>query len=261
MRACLLFVIGFVVTGCWTTPERNWPFPEVDAPDEATVLRIIEERSRPPKSAYAEIAMSFESKERSGVVDTVVQMVPGSGLRMTAIKDVFVATRPIFDILVRANRFELHLWPEDGPAERHAGRLEELAGIHDALFAFAVLRERLFAPGRGFGRGERVVRIDDDRVLIDDHGDEEFSVRWTLDSRTLGVERVDIWSPRRSKKVSVVFTSYRDVDGRFVPEAFRIEDGEKRFSVEGVLRDLELDLDPVELDFELLPFEDEEGQS
>ena len=257
----VLIGVGHVASGCQTTPELSWPFPRVEARDEAEILRIVEERSRLPASAYAEITMSFQSEKRGGVADTVVQVLPGSVLRMTAIKDLVITTRPIFDIVVRANRFELHLWPWKKPAERHAGRIDELAGIHEALFAFAVLRERIFAPGRRLDGSERSVRISDERVLLEDRGEGGFDLSWVLDRDTLGVERVVIRSPGRSGAVIFDFTSYLEVDGTFIPSAFRVKGGEKGFRVEGVLEDIELDLDPSELDFELAPLRREKGGS
>ena len=245
MRSLVGLVLTlFLASSCTST---NWPFPEVEpgeSPEE-----VLARRTRLPKSLYAELTMSIDSPDRSGVFESVVQFVPARGLRMSAFKDVIVSTRPIFDLVIEDDSFHLAFWGEDDRVEIRSGGSAEAMELDPAFAAIYALGPGLFLPGRNVGAAARSVERSEDRRTILLGG------RWVLDAETFGVRRAVIRS-RGHSKVEVDYTSYRRVGERFFPERIRISAEEGGLVIEGTLDDLELDVDPDELDFE--PLEEEE---
>ena len=199
--------------------------------------------------------MSFESRDRpqdGGVFDAVVRYAPGRGLRMTAIKDVVVTVRPVFDLRVDGPRFELVMWPREGEPERSAGSTSELAAKHVAFAPFALLRHRVFPPVPQGTRSGLKVRRGDEAITVEETTKTGAVLLWELDPRTLGVVSVSVSSRSGgARSTTVFFDSYREVRGRYFPERFRIRDDFGTVEIDGVLRDLDLDVDPSALDFDI----------
>ncbi len=149
-RETILLLTCVCAAGCSTAERGRWPFPQVQAADDTSVLTVLRERTRSPGSLYAELWMSFESAEQGGVFDVVVLYDGADRLRMTAFRDLALSTRDIFDLVITGESYELALWGEEegasGP-ERHAGSLADLSSVHRGYLAFAFLREGFFLPG------------------------------------------------------------------------------------------------------------------
>ena len=232
-----------VLAGCRSS-ERNWPFPRTEARDEATILATLADRTSGIESLYAELAMSFETKERSAVCTAVVNYRAPDAIRMSAFKDILIASRSIFEFLLTGNRF-ITVFEGGNGLEHQEGALEDVDRMQPGFRAMIALREAMFLPGKM--QPGAPVRIDraPGRITLHTVTASGHAVRWELDPDTLGVlsgqVSFDGWEP-----VTVHYESYRPAGRAFVPERFRLADPAAGIVLEGWLEDLELnpELDP-----------------
>ena len=127
-----------LVAGCGS-PERRWPFPRTDARDDAAILATLADRTSGIESLYAELAMAFEATERSAVFTAVVNYRAPDRIRMSAFKEILVASRSIFEFLLDGNRFITVFEGDNGP-ERQEGRLEDVDRVQPGFRAMIALR-------------------------------------------------------------------------------------------------------------------------
>ncbi len=242
------------VVGCRGVERRQWPFPKVEAHDDASVLAVFTRRGQLPRALYAELQMSFDSKAEAGVFDVVVVHESSGRLRMKAFRDGAFYSRDIFDLVLAGDRFEMILWKDEGP-HKSTGSLDELSAVHPGFVTFALLRERFFLPGSlGELAEERVVRTKDG-LSIESSGRSGVRVTWRLDPVTLGVQGADVRAAGTGRPSRIEFLSYREVEGRFLPERFELHDPDAGVLIEGRLKELELDFEIRDEDFELTPVE------
>jgi hypothetical protein len=238
-----LIPIILALAGCRAEPVLRWPFPAVEAPDDRAVLSTLRERTRPPQNLYAELTMSFQSAEREGVFDAVVRYVRPGRLRMTGFRGLLLSTREVFDLVLDGERCELSLEDQDGGGgeRRFSGSVSELGQVHPGFRAFSVLREGLFLPGTlpdGEARVERSPR----ELKVECRGPGGAEVTWRLDPPTLGIRSAEVLPAGSRAPIALRFTSYREVGGRYFPERFELSDDGAGVRIEGVLREIELDV-------------------
>jgi hypothetical protein len=243
-----LFLVA--LAGCRGEPPIHWPFPLVETEvkhDDQAVMAILEERTRPPESLYAELRMSFQQGDRGGVCDAVVRYARPGRLRMTAFRDFLLSTHSIFDLLIDGQHSELTLSGEasGGEAQKFSGTVEELARAQPGFRTFSILREGFFLPGTLPGGGLERVERSSGALTVIERGPDGSEVRWLLDPLTLGVRRGVVRVRGESSPITLQFSSYREVNGRYFPERFALDDPGGKVRVEGLLRELELSV-PVE---------------
>jgi hypothetical protein len=233
--------------GC-AAPAHRWPFPAVPRTDPATVLDTLEERTQDIRGVYAVLEMSFESPERSAVLDLVARYQRPGRLRLTAFKDLFVAAHGVFDLAIDEGRFAMVTEVEDR-AERSAGALEDLGRQHPTLAAVAALRQAMFLPGWRPREALATVEPQGDEVVVACPGPSGLPVEWRLERRTLGVREARLRAPEGD--VAVRYLSYREERGRYIPERFEIEGPGAGVRISGVLVELEINPDFGAEDFVL----------
>jgi hypothetical protein len=227
--------------------------------DDAGVLAVVRERSRPPSSLYAELSMSFEGPDGGGVFDTVVLYEAPERLRLSAFRALLVSTRVIFDLVLDGGRSELLLAAGEPGEEprRFAGPAEDLGSVHPGFRMFAVLREGLFLPGSmpcgaagGSDEGEHGgLRLERARGLELRGALDGAEVVWTLHPPTLGILAARLHFVGEAEPIEIDFLGYREHGGRYFPERFRMRDPGARVRIEGLLRELALDVELESGDF------------
>jgi len=233
-----------LLVGCGT-PERRWPFPRADARDDAAILATLADRTSGIDSLYAELAMAFEATERSAVFTAVVNYRAPDRIRMSAFKDILIASRSIFEFLLDGDRY-ITVFEGDGGPERQEGTLAQVDLVQPGFRAMIALREAMFLPGRiQPGAPARIERASGQTTLhtVTPSG---HAVRWDLDPDTLGVVSGQVSFEGSQQPVTVQYESYRQAGKVYVPERFRLSDPAGGIVVEGWLEDLEVnpDLDP-----------------
>ena len=233
----ILIALASLAAGCGS-PERKWPFPEVGPATDGQVLAVLRERTDGVESIYAELSMSFEGLERSAVATAVVNYGAPSRIRMTAFKDLFVATHGIFDLLLVPEGFVIELEGENGP-ERREGGPGDLSSLPRGFRALAALQEAMFLPGR-IPPGAAAAVERGPGIIVRAKVASGHEVEWSLEPRTLGVESARLHLGGSAEPIMVVYSSYRVEGGVYIPQAFRLVDPGEGVQVEGVLEDLDL---------------------
>jgi len=237
-----------LLTSCGSR-EKRWPFPRVEARDDAAILATIADRTSGIDTLYAELTMSFETRERSAVLTSVVNYRAPDVIRMSAFKDILIVSRSLFDFLIVGGRFVALIEGEKGP-ERREGSLEDLERIHPGFRAMGALREAMFLPGRmPAGAAARIERSPG-RITLHTTTPSGHPVSWRLDPDTLGVLEGEVSFGGAGPPATVVYDSYRPAGRAFVPERFRLDDPGAGVVLEGLLEDLEVnpELDPALFD-------------
>ena len=244
------------LSSCRSPEERNWPFPEVDVEvvaaarrgDPAPAIAVFQGRVAGIESLYAELTMTIEGGERSGVFDTVVYYQAPHQLRITAFRDLLVATRDVFDLVLSESSYVLRL-DDDGEEQVHRGAVSDLGAAHEGFEVFQLLRERIFLPGIVFA-GESVRSEAQDDVLSVTVSTASGEVTWVADARTLGIRTATARGPDRELRVEIEYLSHRHVDDVYLPERFRLVEVASGLSLSGWLRHVEVnpELDPAVLE-------------
>jgi hypothetical protein len=240
----LLASIAILAAGCGAR-ERNWPFPRTDARDDAAILATLAERTSGIESLYAELSMSFETRERSAVLTAVVNYRAPDTVRMTAFKDLLIASRSVFDFLLAGGRFVAVIEGEKG-RERREGPIDDLGRIHPGFRALGALREAMFLPGRVAPGAPARIERSPGRITLHTTTPSGDPVSWRLDPETLGVLSGEVLFGGAGPPATVIYESYRPAGTAFVPESFRLDDPGAGMRLEGLLDVLEVNpaLDP-----------------
>jgi len=265
--AAMFAVVASAAIGCRAPRPVDAGFPTVDASSDAAVLAVVDARSHPPRTLYAELAMSIDSAEASGVFDAVCLYDVRGRMRFTAFRDAFVSVHDIFDLVLRGDQYELVLHAahdEGGSADavraprRTSGSVADLDAEHPAFRLFTGLRERLFLPGYRSDDESAGVRRAGDAIFIDTHRENGPDIIWRLAPRTLAVlsGEIDVGDGRTA--ASVLYLAYREQSGRFLPDRFELVDSASGVSVSGRVRWVEIDPELTDEDF-ALDFEHESG--
>jgi len=233
-----------LLAGCGS-PERRWPFPRAEALDDAAILATLADRTSGIESLYAELAMTFETTERSAVFTAVVNYRAPDRIRMSAFKDILIASRSIFEFLLDGKRFITVFEGDNGP-ERQEGALEDVDRMQPGFRAMIALRESMFLPGRMQPGAPARIDREGGRIALHTVTPSGHAVRWDLDPDTLGVVSGHVSFDASQRPVTVQYESYREAGRVYVPERFRLSDPAGGIVVEGWLEDLEVnpDLDP-----------------
>ncbi len=258
---CFLLSLSCVLavpflSSCRSPEARNWPFPEVDVEvaaaarrgDAEPVIAVFRDRVDAIQSLYAELTMTIEGGERSGVFDTVVYYQAPHQLRITAFRDLLVATRDVFDLVLSETSYVLRL-DDEGEEQVHRGAVSDLGAAHEGFEVFRLLRERIFLPGIVFA-GESVRSEAQDDVLSVTVSTASGEVTWVADARTLGIRTATARGPDRELRVEIEYLSHRHVDDVYLPERFRLVEVASGLSLSGWLRHVEVnpELDPAVLE-------------
>lgn len=241
-----------LLTSCRAPETHNWPFPEVPGEvrvaaqrgDAPRVLAVLRDRVERVESLYAELTMTIEGGERSGVFDTVLYYRAPQELRITAFRDLVVSTRDVFDLVLSEDAYVLRL-DEDGEEQVYRGRASELS--HQGFRVFGLLRARIFLPGLVVPGESAHVGAQDGVLEVTVTG-ASGRVVWGADSRTLGIRKATVKGLGGEVSAELEYLSYRRVHGAYLPERFRIVDVRSGITLSGWLRHVELNL---ELDSEI----------
>ncbi len=233
-----------LLAGCGG-PERRWPFPRVDSSNDDVVVETLRKRVAGVRTLYGVLGMSFELPERSGVADAVVRYLSPGTLRMSAYKDLLVTSRDVFDLCITPERFDIRIETDDG-TDRQSGPVEDLVRLYPGFRALGSLREAMFLPGLcDPGTTPRITRRDG-RIYVNTLAPGNTVIEYELDPTTLGVRSTRL--SLRGASMTVEYMSYREVEGRYLPERFDLRDPEMHVQILGVIREIELnsDLGPEE---------------
>ena len=236
-------IAALLLAGCGSR-EKRWPFPKVEARDDAAILATLADRTSGIESLYAELAMSFETTERSAVFTAVVNYKAPDRIRMSAFKDILIASRSIFEFLLIGNRF-ITVFEGGNGLERQEGSLEDVDSVQPGFRAMIALREAMFLPGKVQPGAPARIHRAPGRITLQTVTASGHAVRWELDPDTLGVLSGQVSFDGR-EPVTVRYESYRPAGKLYVPERFRLSDPGGGIVVEGWLEDLEVnpELDP-----------------
>lgn len=222
---------------------RSWPFPPAVGEDDGAVLATLRRRTEAPRSLYAELAMSFEGAGQNGVFDVVASYRRPGWLRLTAFRDLLVSTRDIFDLVLTPERFAMVIEGGESAegAKRSAGAAGELGSAHRGFLAFAALREKLFLPGLLTEGESAEVERREGRIFVRARMRGGAEVTWRLEPSTLGIEAAELRVDGEAEPIRIEYSSYREVEGTFLPERFELDDRGGGVVIRGVLKDVEMD--------------------
>ncbi len=218
-------------------PELRWPFPNIDSSSDEVVIRTLRDRVADVRTLYGVLSMSFDLPERSGVAEAVVRYKKPGTLRMSAYKDLLVMSRDVFDLCISPDRFELRLEGDDG-TERQSGPADDLARLYPGFRAIGALREAMFLPGICDAGSSPRIRRGDGSIHVQTLAQSNAIVEYELDPATMGVRRTRL--SLRGAMITVEYTSYRVVEGRYLPERFELRDPEMHVQISGVVSEIEL---------------------
>jgi hypothetical protein len=246
--AVIAAAVALFLAGCGS-PERRWPFPEMVARDDATILGTLANRTSGIRSLYAELAMSFDTGERSAVLTAVVNFIAPDRIRMSAFKDILIASRSVFDFIIGGGKFVAVLEGEEGP-ERREGALDDLERVHPGFRAMGAMREAMFLPGRIPPGAPARVERSQERITLHTQTPSGHPIAWELDPDTFGVTGAKVSFGGGGPPATIVYESYRPAGTAFIPERFRLDDPGAGVVLEGWLEDLEVnpELDPALFD-------------
>ncbi len=210
------------------------------------MVGVLAERSA-IDSLAAVLRMAYEGPARKGTFDAVALYQAPRRLRLTAYKDLVLATHDVFDLAIGPRWFGLEYEPEgaDAPA-RFRGPAEALPREHPRFSGFFWAGEALFRPGAG--AAARVVADDGRRVIVEALLPSGALARWTARRDTLEVLSGEVRSPQGAV-IELTFGDYRRLGAAFVPGRVTFADRAGGVRIEVRVKELEVDppLEPADL--------------
>lgn len=225
-------LLAVILAACSTPTTRRWPFPATQVVNNDELLSLIEARTAKVQSLYAELSASFIGQHQSGVFELVSYYQAPDQWRFSAFRDSMLSIHPLFDLVVNGKMFRLRQLSRDGESNMRAGKLAELGGT-DGFGVFAALQASLFLPGHRVDTAWRMSADAKRRVVVVEAAD-GWWIRWYLDAATFGIERAEVSRGDAPPQSTIEYLSYREVNGVFLPEHFRIIEDDQ--TLEGVLR-------------------------
>ncbi|MBI4617648.1 MAG: hypothetical protein HY720_28815 [Planctomycetes bacterium] len=227
-----ILVVVVVVAGCHAR-QPNPLFPGIGPLGYADSLTILDERTRGAKSLYAELELSYDGPERSGVFEAAFYFQEPASIRMTVFKDLILSTREIFDIVLTPDRYRLSFEGENGGSKTASGPSDGFAKEHTSFASFYWIREAFCLPGRSS------TRKSDARIEMESRLSSGAIVNWEFLPRTLQVTGARIFDGTE-RIYRLDYDDYRAQEGVHVPGWVRIHDFTEGTKVEALLAYLEI---------------------
>lgn len=184
--------------GCNGTPPS--PVPVVEPLDDASTLAVVSSRTD-VEGVYAVIECAYDGPDRSGAFDAVVYWRAPGRLRVSAFKDLVLATRGVFDLCLGAERYAVEVLGEDDEPLVERGALEDFPREQERFAGFYWAREALFLAG-AIADEARVVERTADRVVLAGRVRSGAAVRWIADPDTLAIREGLVTAGEREVRIA-----------------------------------------------------------
>lgn len=228
----LASLLSLFIAACAASVDGPDVFPPAGALDAARKARVVQARTTGIHTLTAVLAIEFSGFERRGTFDMVVNYDDSGHLRFSAFKDLFISTRPVFDLLLTQETYRLEVY-DAGQARRAQGDVSQFARRHPQFRAFYTIGEGFFLPGfDAAGRPPAlthraatafVTRLKSGAVA-----------RWSAKAETLEI------TSARIETFSIQYGDYRQIGPYYIPGLVVITDASQGTTSRGVLKHVDI---------------------
>jgi hypothetical protein len=242
--ASLLSLFLLACTAAVVEPDLLPPLKALEPGQKAQLLRA---RTAGIRTLTAVLTIEFSGFERQGTFDLIVNYADSGHLRFSAFKDMFVTTRPVFDLLLTDKTYRLAFY-EAGQARQDRGDVSQFVQQHPQFGAFFTVGEAFFLPG--FDAAGRL-------PVPTDAAASQFVTRlksgalahWSTKAATLEI------TSARIQMLSIQYGQYRQIGPYYMPGLVILTDPSQGITSRGLLRhaDINTPLAPGVFDMSSVP--------
>lgn len=234
-------MVCLTLTACVSLPSTS-PFPCFGPLSHAEKAQIIQSRTTDLRTLAAVVAMSVSGKIKLGAFEMIVNYDASGKMRFTALKDLLISTRPIFDLIFADERYRLTIHEN---VRSHTGQDMVLRFVRDnpEFRAFLLLGEAFFLPGFD-GRGNPPVFRNTATSRFTTQLRSGAKAQWFAKPETLEVTKARITWKGEHGPVSfrLWYSDYRKIGAYYIPGRVTLKDRQLGITSQALLKQIEINM-------------------
>lgn len=251
---CMVGTVLLILTACSAVPSPS-PFPVLAPVDRAERAQIMQSRTTGLHTLSAVLGMAFTGKNQQRTFEMIVNYDAAEKMRFTAFKDLGLSARPIFDLLLVAERYRLEV-QEDTGTRTYQGPVSQLLRDHPPFRAFLVIGEAFFLPGFD-GFGNPPVFMDAIASQFTTRLKSGALAQWFTKTDTLEITKAHIRARAEQNAIDYIlqYSDYRKIDTYYLPGQVILMDPQLRVTTQALLKQVEINMPlvPGVFDLSFLP--------
>jgi hypothetical protein len=233
--------ICLTLTACASLQSIS-PFPSLGSLSLAEKARVIQSRTTGLRTFTAVGAMAFSGKMTRGTFEMIVNYDASGNMRFTALKDLLISTRPIFDLIFAGERYSLTIHENAG---FHTRQDTVSCFVHDnpEFRAFLLLGEAFFLPGfDGFGNPPVFRNTAASRFTT--RLKSGVKAQWFAKPETLEITKARVTWQGGQEPVSFLlhYTDYRKIGAYYIPGRVTLKDRRLGFTTQAQVKQIEINM-------------------
>lgn len=234
---CGLSLLLLSCTAVPSAPVAPSPFPSLGFVAPAEKARLVQARIAGVETLTAVLAVAYTLGQQRGTFDMVVNYAATPAVRFTAVRDTFLTTQGLFDVLLTQETYRV--LRRDATGEHlHQGPIGALTSAYPAFRTFFIVGAAFFLPGMT-APGQALTF---NTAGTQAHSTLRSGVRvcWRTRPDTLEITQGGFtWQDvEGSVAVQVQYQDYRQVAGVYLPHRVTIRDRGQGFTASSVVKSL-----------------------
>ena len=237
--------MGGVVGACSTihsSPSAVSPFPIATALTKEQRLDMLQARTTGLRTLSAVLAVSYTVGKQQGAFDLVVNYDTAGSMRFTALKESFLSTQILFDLLLQRDTYTFMVHEESGP-RTFQGELHDFAQAHPTFRTFFLVGDAFFLPGiDGF---QQTPRSNNAGTRLRTRLRSGAQAQWRAKRETLKIiAGCLIWKDATGQTISVTiqYADYRPYGMYSLPHHVILRDRRAGFQATSVIKQVDINV-------------------
>jgi hypothetical protein len=220
------------------SPATTSPFPPLGPLTPAEKAQVIHARTAGLQTLAAVVAMSVSGPAQPRTFEMIVNYEASGNMRFTALKDLFISTRPIFDLLFVGERYYLTLHEDTGP-HAYQGAVAHFVRDHPAFRVFLLVGEAFFLPGFD-SRGQTPVFQGMSRCITRLRSGAK--AEWFIRTETLEITKARVtWQQSRPPaSFHLQYRDYRKIGAYYIPARLTLRDRQLSITTQALLKQIDI---------------------
>jgi hypothetical protein len=234
-------MVCLALTACVSLQSTS-PFPSLGSLSFAEEVQVIQSRTTGLRTLAAVVTMSVSGKAALGTFDMVVNYDASGKMRFTALKDLLISTRPIFDLIFAGERYSLTLY-ENTNSHARQDTISRFVQDNPEFRAFLLLGEVFFLPGFD-GHGNSPVFRNMTASQFTTQLRSGAKAQWFAKPETLEVTKARVTWKGEHGPVSfrLQYRDYRKIGAYYIPGRVTLKDLQLGIISQALLKQIEINM-------------------